>query len=516
MGLVVSLAIGGVLVGVWVKYSQNLWPNAEKLWEASFSLVAAFFLTAMSLAFLKYDSMAQKWRKKLSEAVGDRLGASNASNAVDDEQDGDEDQRISTYGTVAGGTGRNEREEEERGLGRMSVHSDAPLLYRNRNGESIERGRAEGKPGFLAQWKGWWSLNASRRSGEIERYGGSGRHCGRRRDIDATSGEEMVGKSLNGMFLIPFVTVLREGLEGVVFLAGIAISEPLSSIPLSGLSGLLLGLLVGFVIYQAGTYLGHEAPPTSPPELHPSQSSDSLDPFIPKTVVVEKKKQSPLHAFFVASSVMLLMLASGLVVRAVRGYEVDWWVRKIGGADDPDALDSYHVKSALWHFNCCNPNTPGGWAILKSVIGWDNTGTYLSVSSYMAFWLVLSLYLYSKKTVRRSVLREKLSNPNLHNPHNRRCSRSPSRRLSSWVSARNSFSRASFSSTRRWEEDVLGIASNSSLGDDDENRECEEGCEGENLESVREGEEHEHEHEHERVQGQQVGVEGGEGTMSTR
>ena len=47
------------------------------------------------------------------------------------------------------------------------------------------------------------------------------------------------------------MTVLREGLESVIFLFGVGNASPLS-IPISGLIGILCGLSVGVVIYYSG------------------------------------------------------------------------------------------------------------------------------------------------------------------------------------------------------------------------------------------------------------------------
>jgi high-affinity iron transporter len=54
------------------------------------------------------------------------------------------------------------------------------------------------------------------------------------------------------MFLLPFITVLREGLEAVVFVAGVGLSEPASGFPLPAITGLLAGSLIGYVIYRGG------------------------------------------------------------------------------------------------------------------------------------------------------------------------------------------------------------------------------------------------------------------------
>lgn len=52
------------------------------------------------------------------------------------------------------------------------------------------------------------------------------------------------------MFLLPFITVLREGLEAVVFIGGVGLSMPAKSFPLAVFCGLLAGIAVGYVIYK--------------------------------------------------------------------------------------------------------------------------------------------------------------------------------------------------------------------------------------------------------------------------
>jgi len=52
------------------------------------------------------------------------------------------------------------------------------------------------------------------------------------------------------MFLLPLVTVLREGIEAVVFIAGVSFSAPATSIPLPVVMGILAGSLVGYLIYK--------------------------------------------------------------------------------------------------------------------------------------------------------------------------------------------------------------------------------------------------------------------------
>jgi high-affinity iron transporter len=59
------------------------------------------------------------------------------------------------------------------------------------------------------------------------------------------------GKSRKyAMFVLPFITVLREGLEAVIFVGGVSLTEPATAFPLAVIVGILCGLLVGYFIYR--------------------------------------------------------------------------------------------------------------------------------------------------------------------------------------------------------------------------------------------------------------------------
>jgi high-affinity iron transporter len=68
--------------------------------------------------------------------------------------------------------------------------------------------------------------------------------------------EERAAKGIAGksrkyaMFVLPFITVLREGLEAVVFVGGVSLSEPASSFPLAVVVGIICGVLIGYFIYR--------------------------------------------------------------------------------------------------------------------------------------------------------------------------------------------------------------------------------------------------------------------------
>lgn len=52
-----------------------------------------------------------------------------------------------------------------------------------------------------------------------------------------------------GIFILAFTTTLREGLEAVVFIAGVSASLPVSSIPIPAVVGIIMGITVGVILY---------------------------------------------------------------------------------------------------------------------------------------------------------------------------------------------------------------------------------------------------------------------------
>jgi high-affinity iron transporter len=52
------------------------------------------------------------------------------------------------------------------------------------------------------------------------------------------------------MFVLPFITVLREGLEAIIFVAGVSFSNPVTAFPIPVVAGLATGILIGYFIYK--------------------------------------------------------------------------------------------------------------------------------------------------------------------------------------------------------------------------------------------------------------------------
>ena len=160
------------------------------------------------------------------------------------------------------------------------------------------------------------------------------------------------------MFVLPFITILREGLEAVVFIGGVSLSIPASSIPLAVVTGLAAGLVVGYIIYRGGN-------------------------------------AAPLQVFLIVSTCFLYLVAAGLFSRGIWYLETNTWNHVTGGdgSETGTGPGSYDIRQSVWHVNCCSPTygSGGGWGIFNAILGWQNSATYGSVIGYNLFWLAVIL-----------------------------------------------------------------------------------------------------------------------------
>ncbi|KAL4886525.1 iron permease FTR1/Fip1/EfeU [Aspergillus karnatakaensis] len=160
------------------------------------------------------------------------------------------------------------------------------------------------------------------------------------------------------MFVLPFVTVLREGLEAVVYVGGVGLGEPASSFPLAVVCGVAGGGVVGYGIYRTG-------------------------------------QTASMQVFLVISTGFLYLVAAGLLSRGVWFLEADAWNRAIGGdaAETGAGPGSYDIRQSVWHVNCCSPEIDGGggWGVFNALLGWTNSATYGSVISYNLYWVAVMI-----------------------------------------------------------------------------------------------------------------------------
>lgn len=171
-------------------------------------------------------------------------------------------------------------------------------------------------------------------------------------------------KERYALFLLPFVTTLREGLEAIVFVGGIGINEntSIASIINAALLGIAIGSGVGIVMFRTGHTLS-------------------------------------IQLFLVISTCFLYLVAAGLFAKGVWNLELQRFILKCGGLDVSETGDgpgSYDINQSVWHVNCCNGERAEDgvwWMLFTAVLGWTNSATYGSVISYNLYWLfIISMF----------------------------------------------------------------------------------------------------------------------------
>ncbi|ODV87830.1 hypothetical protein CANARDRAFT_26031 [[Candida] arabinofermentans NRRL YB-2248] len=161
--------------------------------------------------------------------------------------------------------------------------------------------------------------------------------------------------------VLPFITTLREGLEAVVFVGGIGVNQPATSFPLAIIFGGLVGVAVGLTLYKGGNKMS-------------------------------------LQYFLIMSTCFLYMVAAGLISRGVWFLELEKFVQRCGQdtSESGSGPGSYDIAYSVWHVNCCNGLTDGGWMLFNALVGWTNSATYGSVISYILYWIFIIVLLKVK------------------------------------------------------------------------------------------------------------------------
>ncbi|GAA6031772.1 hypothetical protein JCM8097_001981 [Rhodosporidiobolus ruineniae] len=158
------------------------------------------------------------------------------------------------------------------------------------------------------------------------------------------------------LFTLPLITVLREGLEAVVFVGGVSLGQSARSIPLAAIVGILCGLSIGYLIYASGSRIN-------------------------------------LSIFLVISTNILFLLGSGLFSKAVADFQIYQYNTGVGGdigetGSGPGSFDP--TVGVAWHLLYGNPedNTAtDGYSIFNAILGWTNNATYGTVISYCMYWI---------------------------------------------------------------------------------------------------------------------------------
>ena len=164
------------------------------------------------------------------------------------------------------------------------------------------------------------------------------------------------------MFILPFITTMREGVEAVVFIGGVSLSLPASAFPLPVICGVFAAVAVGYLLYRGGNSL-------------------------------------PIQIFMIASSSLLSLIAAGMFSKSIWSLQYYAFAQQI---EEGNTVPSYNILESVWHVNCCDPEADYGWDIFNAILGWQNSATYGSIISYNVYWIglivALGCLLYEERT----------------------------------------------------------------------------------------------------------------------
>ncbi|KAG8929059.1 high-affinity iron permease [Tulasnella sp. 417] len=165
------------------------------------------------------------------------------------------------------------------------------------------------------------------------------------------------------LFLPPFVTVEREGLEAVVFIDVVTLGQKATAMPLAAIVGLFCGLIVGFIIYK-------------------SSSCKSIS------------------IFPVLSNNILLPFGAGPFSKAIGNFQRHKFNQMVGA----DVAEASNGPGKDKYGN-------GGWAIFAAIFDWSNDGSVGTILGYVFYWIAVVVAL---------VIMQVTESQNLIRPHLRR------------------------------------------------------------------------------------------------
>ncbi|BEI80659.1 hypothetical protein CcaverHIS002_0111880 [Cutaneotrichosporon cavernicola] len=171
------------------------------------------------------------------------------------------------------------------------------------------------------------------------------------------------------IFVMGIAFLKMDRLEAVIFVGGVSLGIPGTSIPLPVVVGLIAGAIVGYIIYKTGS-------------------------------------STTLHWFLIFSTAFLFLIGAGLFSKAIGFFEYYKFAKAVGGdvAETGDGPGSYNVHNNVWHLPFGNPETGspttnGGWQIFNALFGWNNTASLGTVLGYCFYWIaVMGALIYYKWT----------------------------------------------------------------------------------------------------------------------
>jgi high-affinity iron transporter len=141
-----------------------------------------------------------------------------------------------------------------------------------------------------------------------------------------------------GLFSLAFLALFREGLEAALFLAANAFAADAASTLSGALVGIVLASAVGVLIYVYAVRLD-------------------------------------VKLFFDVTSVLLIVFAAGLLAHGVHEFQEIGWLP--------------FLTRAAWDTRGLITNESALGSLLRALVGYNATPTWLEVAAYIGYWLIV-------------------------------------------------------------------------------------------------------------------------------
>lgn len=252
-GVAVSVVLGVTFTVIFYVLATDVFASIATIWSGTMQIIAVLLISVMAFSMLKTRDWYGKWEAKL-EAELERQKLAHGPGL-------DEDQHAPEHVVV----GENLLVAPANASTDPLNTSDAVHYQEEIHVDDIHKGKSAALDADAVSLSSGSSSSLSVK-------------------VPAPDYNDGLSKRPYAILILAFITVVREGLESVVFLTGVGQGDPFSII-IPGVIGIILGLTVGYVLYRSSS-------------------------------------RFPLRAFLLASAIVLFFIAAGLAAGAARAFEL--------------------------------------------------------------------------------------------------------------------------------------------------------------------------------------------------
>ncbi|PNH12297.1 Plasma membrane iron permease [Tetrabaena socialis] len=249
-GVVVSIIFGVIFISVYYTAQSNLFKGKNRDWfKGIISWVAALLITILGFAMLRFLGWEEKWKRRLIAKMATKLpGTAGKDDAAVD----------GAAATVPDGkdslTAMRDTSPEAAATSKSGPSSSPPAPHKFE--------QQQGTLATISSSSGSAQPDAKAAAASDDKLGLTAADSS---DVEAPavevddSGTDLTPptrKEFWNIWILVFTTVVREGIESVVFLGGLN-GTKLSAIPLPAVVGITAGCLVGIFLYYSGKQVKH-------------------------------------------------------------------------------------------------------------------------------------------------------------------------------------------------------------------------------------------------------------------